>query len=52
MRDMPPGVDLFKSPDAACSDFRSSTLVQGAGHWVQQEALAIVNQALDAFLCR
>jgi len=47
---MLPGADLFKSPGAACSDFRGSTMVQGAGHWVQQEAPAIVNQALDAFL--
>ena len=50
VRDMLPGVDLFKSPGAACSDFRGSTIVQGAGHWVQQEAHASVNQTLDAFL--
>lgn len=50
VRDMVPGVDLFKSPGATCSDFRGSTIVPGAGHWVQQEAPAAVNQALDAFL--
>lgn len=50
VRDMLPGVDLFKSPGATCSDFRGSTIVQGAGHWVQQEAPATVNQTLDAFL--
>jgi pimeloyl-ACP methyl ester carboxylesterase len=50
VRDMLPGVDMFKSPGTTCSDFRGSTLVQGAGHWVQQEAPATVNQTLDAFL--
>jgi pimeloyl-ACP methyl ester carboxylesterase len=50
VRDMVPGVDLFKSPGVTCSDFRGSTIVPGAGHWVQQEAPAAVNQTLDAFL--
>jgi pimeloyl-ACP methyl ester carboxylesterase len=50
VRDLLPGVDLFESPGAACSDFRGSTIVPGAGHWVQQEAPATVNQTLDAFL--
>lgn len=50
VRDMLPGVDLFDSPGAACSDFRGATIVQGVGHWVQQEAPATVNQALDDFL--
>jgi pimeloyl-ACP methyl ester carboxylesterase len=50
VRDMLPGVDLFASPGMACSDFRGSTIVRGAGHWVQQEAPAAVNRALDAFL--
>jgi pimeloyl-ACP methyl ester carboxylesterase len=31
-------------------DFRGSTLVPGAGHWVQQEAPEAVNEALLAFL--
>jgi len=47
---MLPGVDLFESPGAACSDFRGSTIVPGAGHWVQQEAPAAVNRALETFL--
>jgi pimeloyl-ACP methyl ester carboxylesterase len=50
VRDLLPGVNLFESPGAACSDFRGSTIVPGAGHWVQQEAPAAVNQALEVFL--
>jgi pimeloyl-ACP methyl ester carboxylesterase len=45
-----PGVDLFEHPDAACADFRGSTIIPGAGHWVQQEAPAATNAALEAFL--
>ena len=47
---MLPGVDLFESPGAACTDFRGSTIVPGAGHWVQQESPAAVDRALDEFL--
>jgi len=50
VRGILPGVDLFASPGAGCSDFRGSTIVHGAGHWVQQEAPGAVNQALEAFL--
>jgi len=36
----------------ACSDFRGSTVLPGAGHWVQQEqptaVLAELNRILDA----
>ncbi len=45
-----PGADLFADPGSACTDFRGKTIVDGAGHWVQQEAPGIVNVALDAFL--
>ena len=45
-----PGLDLFDYAPAACLDFRGSTIVDGAGHWVQQEAPAETNAALDAFL--
>jgi pimeloyl-ACP methyl ester carboxylesterase len=45
-----PGLDLFSLAGAACADFRGSTIVPGAGHWVQQEAPEAVNQALEAFL--
>ena len=44
------GLDLFDFAPAACLDFRGSTVVPGAGHWVQQEAPAAVNAALDDFL--
>lgn len=33
-----------------CRDFRGTTIVDGAGHWVQQEAPDEVNAALLAFL--
>ncbi len=50
VRSMMPGVDLFATAGDACTDFRGSTIVEGAGHWVQQEAPAEVNAALGAFL--
>ena len=45
-----PGMDLFELAPAACLDFRGSTIIDGAGHWVQQEAPAETNAALSAFL--
>lgn len=45
-----PGVDMFAAAGAACDDFRGATLIEGAGHWVQQEAPAEVNAALDRFV--
>jgi pimeloyl-ACP methyl ester carboxylesterase len=45
-----PGTDLFAAAGAACDDFRGTTLVEGAGHWVQQERPAEVNAALDRFV--
>lgn len=50
VRAMMPGVDLFADPGASCTDFRGTTLIRGAGHWVQQEAPTAVNHALDTFL--
>jgi pimeloyl-ACP methyl ester carboxylesterase len=50
VRAMIPGVDGFADPGAGCTDFRGSTIIPGAGHWVQQEAPAEVNAALEAFL--
>jgi pimeloyl-ACP methyl ester carboxylesterase len=50
VRAMIPGVDGFAEPGSGCTDFRGSTIIPGAGHWVQQEAPAEVNAALDAFL--
>ena len=45
-----PGHDLYASPGAACSDFRGSVILPGIGHWVQQEAPAQTNAALESFL--
>jgi pimeloyl-ACP methyl ester carboxylesterase len=50
VRAMVPGTDLYADPGAACTDFRGTTIVAGAGHWVQREAPDAVNAALDAFL--
>jgi len=45
-----PGVDLFKRAGDACEDFRGTTIIDGVGHWVQQEAVAQTNAAMEAFL--
>ncbi|MCC6920223.1 MAG: alpha/beta fold hydrolase [Alphaproteobacteria bacterium] len=45
-----PGMDLYADPGAACTDFRGSTIIDGVGHWVQQEAPAETNAALERFL--
>ena len=45
-----PGVDGYADPGAACTDFRGSTIVPRAGHWVDQERPAETNAALLAFL--
>ena len=45
-----PGGDLYAQPEAGCEDLRSSTIIDGAGHWVQQEAPVETNEALLAFL--
>ena len=50
VRGLVPGVDGFADPGSGCTDFRGSTIIPGAGHWVQQEAPAETNAALDAFL--
>ena len=50
VRYMVPGLDMYENPGAFCSDFRGATLVDGAGHWVQQEAPDAVNEALLDFL--
>jgi pimeloyl-ACP methyl ester carboxylesterase len=50
VRAMVPGVDSYADPGAACTDFRGSTIIEGAGHWVQHEAPDEVNAALDTFL--
>jgi len=50
VRSFVPGVDLYANPGAACADFRGSVIIPNVGHWVQQEAPAETNAALDAFL--
>jgi len=50
VRAMVPGMDLYQDPGLACSDFRGSTIVPGAGHWVQQEVPGETNLALERFL--
>ena len=50
VRAMVPGVDLYAHPGAHCSDFRGATIIDGKGHWIQQEAPAVVNAALLGFL--
>lgn len=44
------GIDLYADTGANCADFRGATIVPGAGHWVQQEAPAATNAALDDFV--
>ena len=45
-----PGFDGYADPGVACTDFRGSTIVPGAGHWVHRERPAETNAALLAFL--
>jgi len=45
-----PGADLYDFAPNHCKDFRGTTVVPGAGHWVQQEAPDETNAALDRFL--
>jgi len=50
VRTFVPGTDMFETAGQFCSDFRGTTIVEGAGHWVQQEAPGAVNEALLGFL--
>ena len=45
-----PGADLYEDPGADCLDYRGTTLIDGAGHWVQQEAPEQTNTALEQFI--
>lgn len=45
-----PGIDMFANPGAHCTDFRGAKIIDGKGHWIQQEAPEVVNQALLEFL--
>ena len=44
------GFDMYANPGTACDDFRGSTIIDGVGHWVQQEAPTETNAALKTFL--
>ena len=44
------GVDLYEKPADFCDDYRETTIIEEAGHWVQQEAPEKTNQALHAFI--
>ena len=50
VRGFVPGLDLYQQAGAHCSDYRGTTLIEGEGHWIQQEAPAAVNEALLDFL--
>jgi len=45
-----PGHDTYKNAALNCGDFRFAKIIDGVGHWVQQEAPDRVNAALLAFL--
>ena len=50
VRSFVPGIDLYANPGIGCTDFRGSVILPSIGHWVQQEAPAGTNQALQVFL--
>jgi pimeloyl-ACP methyl ester carboxylesterase len=45
-----PGVDAYDDVGGMCTDLRFSHLIDGAGHWVQQESPNEVNQCLMKFI--
>jgi pimeloyl-ACP methyl ester carboxylesterase len=47
---MVPGVDMVELMRQQCADLRYVRLMEGAGHWLQQERPAEVNAALLEFL--
>lgn len=50
VRSFVPGHDTYKNPAVNCSDLRINKVLDGVGHWVQQEAPDQVNAALLEFL--
>jgi pimeloyl-ACP methyl ester carboxylesterase len=50
VRTFVPGTDLYAAPEANCTDFRGSTIIDGEGHWIQQEAPEEVTRLLLRFL--
>ena len=45
-----PGVDLIEVMRQHVADLRLVRIIDGAGHWIQQERPAEVNAALSEFL--
>lgn len=45
-----PGHDLYEDVGRRCDDLRLGQIIEGAGHWVQQEAPEAVTESLLAFL--
>ena len=50
VRALIPGTDLYQQPGAGCEKFFGSTIIDGAGHWIQQEAVDATNAALEEFV--
>jgi pimeloyl-ACP methyl ester carboxylesterase len=50
VRHIVPGYDLYADVAVNCTDLRFSRIIDGAGHWVQQEAPDEVTAVLLAFL--
>jgi pimeloyl-ACP methyl ester carboxylesterase len=45
-----PGIDMIETMRTRIADLRLVKLIEGPGHWVQQECPADVNAALATFL--
>ena len=45
-----PGRDGYENVDGLCQDMRITKIIEGAGHWVQQEFPEQVNASLLKFL--
>ena len=43
-------MDLYADPATNCTDLRFAAILEGVGHWTQQEAPDEVNEALLRFL--
>jgi pimeloyl-ACP methyl ester carboxylesterase len=50
VRNYVPGVDGFANAGVGFEDFRGATIIDGMGHWIQQEAPIETNKALENFL--
>jgi len=50
VRNFVDGIDTYEFAPLACDDYRGTTLIPDAGHWVQQEDPPATNAALQSFL--